>query len=458
MEKTITQLEGCFQKMEISIPLTEMEPHYEKGYKDARKNVQMPGFRRGKVPMNMIKKLYGQAVEMEAHQEAINEIFPQIAEEEKIAVLGQPSLTNIEKLDDEVVFTIEYETLPDIYLKDYKSMVIDEPVHSVEDEEIEEELKTIQNENAGFEPAKHIENENFVLMIEMTELDPETKEPLKDTEPQELDLYLNDKKAIPELKDALIGKDINDVVDFTTPVPDENTQPKHYKIKINDIQKLIPKELTSEFIQEYTKERFDNLDDLKEEIGFQLQEQWDKKSREQMENQIIKKIVEMHDEVTAPEAVVENVMKNMFEDFKKQYSNLPKDTFDYEKMKEIFRPKALDTVKFELIRNRIIEEEEIKVEDFDIEADVEAYAKQTKMDREEVKNMLLKNENYLNSVLHKKVIDFILGFVETREVDFEGKPLNEEDEIADDTQENINEGDISESDESRENEENDSKQ
>jgi trigger factor len=455
LEKTITQLDGCFRKIEIKVPLADMERYYEDGYKKARKEAQMPGFRRGKVPMHMIKKLYGAVVEMEAQQDAINEIFPKITEEDKIAVLGQPSLTNIDKNDDEVVFTIEYETLPEIQLKDYKSMIIDEPVHSVEDEEIEKSINNIKNENADFEPAQIIENENFVASITMTELNKETKESLADVEVQEFDLYLNDDKTIPELKEILIKKNIKDEFEFEPPLAEGQKESKLFKVVVNDIQKLIPKELTADLIKEITNNRFDNEDDLREEIGFQLQEQWDNRSREKMEMQIIQKIVEMHDNVSAPDSIVENVMKNMFDDFIKQYKNLPKDTFDFDKMKEVFRPRAEETVKFELIRNRIIEEEGIKVEDYDIESDIETYANQYKMEKEQIKEMLLKNENYLNTILHKKVIDFILGFVETREVDFEGKPLDddsdEEVDIAENTAENDdNDENISESDDNKE--------
>jgi trigger factor len=336
LEKTITQLDGCFRKIEIKVPLADMERYYEDGYKKARKEAQMPGFRRGKVPMHMIKKLYGAVVEMEAQQDAINEIFPKITEEDKIAVLGQPSLTNIDKNDDEVVFTIEYETLPEIQLKDYKSMIIDEPVHSVEDEEIEKSINNIKNENADFEPAQIIENENFVASITMTELNKETKESLADVEVQEFDLYLNDDKTIPELKEILIKKNIKDEFEFEPPLAEGQKESKLFKVVVNDIQKLIPKELTADLIKEITNNRFDNEDDLREEIGFQLQEQWDNRSREKMEMQIIQKIVEMHDNVSAPDSIVENVMKNMFDDFIKQYKNLPKDTFDFDKMKEVF--------------------------------------------------------------------------------------------------------------------------
>lgn len=428
MEKKLTQLAGCFQKMEITVPVSELEPYYEKGYNEARKSVQMPGFRKGKVPMNMIKKHYGPAIIMEAEQDAINEIFPKLAQEDNIPVFGQPSLTNIEKTDDAVIYSIEYETNPDFQLADYKSMTIDEPVHAVEDSEIDAEIQKIQNENADFEVAQKVEDSNYVVGITMEPINPDSKELIEDAEKQEFHVYLNDEKVIPELKDSLLGKDINEVYEFENPKPNPEMIDKTslFRVTVNDIQKLIPKELTEEYIKEYTKGRFDNIDDLKEEIGFQLQEELDKKSRERMENQIIEKLLELQGELSVPEHLVENVMKSMFEDFKKQYANLPKNAFNYDMMKETLKPQALNTVRFEFIKNKIVEIEDLKIEDHDIMPFVDEYVKSTGMSEDEVKEMLLKNESFLNSILSKKVMDFILDFTETREIDFEGNPLDED--------------------------------
>lgn len=434
MEKKIIQLEGCFQKMELTVPKSEIQPYYDKAYNNAKKNVNIKGFRRGKVPMKMIKQFYGPSIDMEAEQEAINELFPKITGEENIAVLNKPSLTNVEKNDDNIIFSIEYETLPDFQLEDYKNLTIDEPVHSVEDEEIEKEIDKIKNENADFEVAQKADGENYVIGIKMEQIDAETKVPIVGGEKQEFHVYLQDEKVVPELKESLIGKSVNDQFEFTPPVL-ENQEEKTFKVTVNDIQRLIPKELTSEFIKEYTKDRFDNIDDLKEEIGFQLQEKWDQQSREKMEQFVINELVEMHENVPLPEDVVDRATRNIFDDFTKQYQNAPKDTFDYDKFKDNLRPIAERNVKYELIRNKIIEAEDIKVEEYDITPYLEDYMKASGMDEEEAKKQLMDNEGFLGSVLNKKVMDLILEFSETREVDFDGNPLDEEEEKKD----NINE-------------------
>ena len=423
MEKNIKQLEGCFQEIEITLSKEELQPHYEEAYKKARPHIVLQGFRKGKVPLNMVKKIYGKQIEADANQDIISDVFGNVAKEEEIKIIGQPELHDLKMNDDEsLTFAIKYEIIPEVQLKDYKSLVINEPVHAVTDDEIEQALNQIRTQYASFEVAQEVEDENFVVGINLQEIDEDTRVSIINGENRDEHVFLGDSRNLdPELKNLLIGKKGGDEFEYQieSDVPDE--EEPIYKVTVNEIQKVIPAELTAEFIKEYTNDKFDSVDDLKEEIGFELQEQWDSRSRQEMESQVIEKLVEMHSEIEAPEAAVLEGMNNMLNDFKKRYKDSPEvQKMKVEDMEDGLRYPAERAVKWELIRNQIVKAENLEVEDHDVDHIFEKEAARYKTSVDTLKATAMQNPQFLDSILAKKVMDLVLEFSETTEVPFEG--------------------------------------
>lgn len=441
MEKEIKQIDSSHQEMTITMSSEELQPHYDEAYKEAKKHLSMQGFRKGKVPVSMIKKLYGKSIELEAQQDIVNKVFTETVQNDNISVVGQPELANIEPSDDGVAFTVRYETIPTFELQDFKGLTIDEPVHSVTDAEIEAEIKKITIEKADIEIAQEIENENYVVGIKIQELDKETGVPLLDKKSEEQHIFLGDKHIMPELKNNLIGKKGGDSFKLQPLVNNPEQEQKEFQVTVQEIQKLIPAEFTDDFVKEYTKGRFDNSEDLKEEIGFQLQEQWDNRSRKAMEDQIIDQLIDMHEDIPVPESIVSSTMENMLSDLKNRYPNQKEmENLNLENFGDNLRPTAERTVRWEMIRNKIIESEDIKVEEHDIENIVEQEANRTGKDKEEIRKLVLSNQNFLAGILHKKTLDLILDFAITEETEF---PEDIDDNMAESTideEEMVNDG------------------
>lgn len=420
MEKQINELEGCKRELSIELTKDELQPYYDNAYKKARPDIEIKGFRKGKVPMNMIKKLFGAKIEAEAEEEIIGEVFQNVAREDKLQILGQPSLTDIKREDDGLQFKLVYETLPDFEPAEYKGIQIDEPVHAVTEEEIEEEINRILTHNGSFENDSVVRDEQYVVQLKLREIDQETQVPVLGQEPQDVNVYLADQTVLPELKRNLLEAEISHTFTFNPSSSDPNAPDKWYKVTVEEIQKLIPAELTTEFVKKHSGEKFETAEDFKEEIGFRLQEQWDEKSRQHMENDLIDKIIDANSDVPVPEGVVRKVMENMVEDLKKRYENVPsaKD-LTVDQMENDLRPIAERNVRWEVVRNRIIDKEGLSLEEHDIDPIVEAEAKRQNTDKNALKQAFLQNENLIMNILAKKVMDFLLDFAITNEIEFE---------------------------------------
>lgn len=426
LESKILKTENGIQELEIIIDENTFKSYYNNAYNKVKNKISIPGFRKGKVPFHIAKKQYGALIQEQAIEDAAQESFQKVIEDEKINIISRPELTNIDETGGNIKFNFSYTVYPEIILNEYKGLNIDEPVHAVEDSEVESEINKILNSQGTFEDADIIEDENYVVGLSFITLDNISKEPDTSVEPFEDHVYLNNDKMDKNLVDLLIGHKAGEVIEYVfehdTPHDghhhEEGETHSHiYNVTIKDVQKLIPAELTDDFVSKYTNEKFSNVDDFKDDIQFILQEKWDRESRAAMEDQIIGKLV-ADNNVPAPEPFIENATQFLINNFVSQYGEAAK-KLNTDILKTEFRPMAIRNVQWELIRNKIIETENIEVEDYDIDQLAGQEAARMGKEVDEIKKLIEKNENVKMQILNKKVIDFVLDFAITNEVSFD---------------------------------------
>lgn len=420
MEHVVKDLSPTEQEVTISLTQDELEPHYEKAYRKVQPEVQIGGFRKGKVPLNIIKQQYGKSIRAEAVQDIISETFGAYLHENKVKIIGEPHVHEIDDASGGLKFTIHYEILPEVTLNDYKGLVVDEPVHVVSDEEVENYIKSICTQHASFENAEQITDYDFVVGVKLIELDPESGLPLVDKS-EDIHVYLADEKVAPSLKELLLNAKVGDTAEYIHEFPNQEAS-KKFTVEVLDIQKVIPAEFTDDLVAEITKGKFTTTEDYRQEIEFKMQEEWDNRSRQALENNLINKIVEMNPDVPVPDSVVEKVGVDYYKDMVRNYD--PKAKVDNitalpDELRDHILPIAERLVRWELIRNRIIELEGLAVEDYDIEQFVEVESARYNIEKEKLANQVRGNENVKNSILAKKAIDLLLDFAVTNEVKFE---------------------------------------
>lgn len=429
MESKLSTSTGVKQTIELSFSNQELETAFNNEYKKIQPTIEMPGFRKGKVPFNLIKKNYGPRVEFDAQMDMAEEAFGKIVKEQNIEFVGGLALEDIKKTDDGATVILNFEVKPNIDIQDFKNMTVDEPVHVVTDEEIIEVINNIAKRHSKFEEQELIENTGFVVDADFKEVDKESKLPLIGGTNQNLPLYLDDPAILPGLRDQFINLKIGDTFFFNAKDESENAPDKLMHVTITAVKKVIPAEINDELATMNTQGRLNTIEELKEEIGFQLQDEWNLKAREAMENQIVKNILEMHKDVELPESMVQNASRNLYEDFKKRnkMENVP----DNEQMINLFKPQAENAVRWHLISEKIIRMEKIEVEADDIDDYIDFKFPYLKGDSSD-QAMLYREQLKDNEVIRvestfKKLYDYILDFCTTNEVSFEeyNKKYNE---------------------------------
>jgi len=427
LEKNLTIIDASHGQLTVDLSNNELQPYYEKTYRDAQRNIDLKGFRKGKVPINLIKKMFGKQLDADSIEEAISESLKKIFSEDKIKAVGQPKVTKLDHKDDGITFTLEFDKIPDFELKDYRGISIGEPVHRVTDEEVEEEIARILLNNGTLHLVEQVSDENHIVQVTLEEIDKSTGEVDKSQKAQETSVFLGSETVLPELKTSLINLKAGDSFNFNPAAQEVGAPDKTFKVTVKEIQQIVPVEFTNEFVKNYTSNKFVSTEEFREETGFQLQEKWDNKSRQKMEDQLVDSIVQMHD-FEPPETLVNTALQSFVDNIKEQYKGQPNaEQFTVESFGEGLRPLAIRTVKWDLIQEKIIEKEGLEVEDTDIESLIEYNLQNIKGDRETIRKSLMSNHNITGRVLAKKVMDFLMDFAITQETDFDGNPLEEED-------------------------------
>ncbi|MBX3044041.1 MAG: trigger factor [Candidatus Kapabacteria bacterium] len=426
MSRNIVNITDTEQKVTFTIPKSEMDIAVQNAIKEIIPKMNMPGFRPGKVPFNMVKKMYGKSIEHDEQNKIADAKFKEFLEEVKPNIVSQPILSEIENKGDDLEFSVEFQLIPEFELNDYKNISVDEPVHAVTDDEVQDYINRMAMINGSTEIVDTVTDINHNVYV----TSPEEYSKFKENPEVGSDNIPNDKLALfdknyhPELKEKFIGKKVEDSIEWKNPAAPADSEPIIFVI--TKIEKITPAELNDEKVAELTKGQHSSFEDFKTALELDLQKAWDDKSKNILEDNIINFLINSND-IKIPDVFILERAQAIFEETKKQrkltinFEDLP------ESEKADLRKYAAKSVKFALIRDKIIQKEEIEVEEQDIDNYIQiAFQNMPSYDEamlDQFRQIIRENNQIINSILGDKVMDLLKDFTTTNEVPFEEKEL-----------------------------------
>lgn len=415
METNFHTLEGCSREVEISLTTNELQPHFDKAYREAIPEIEINGFRKGKAPLSVVKQKFGQRIENDSLETIADETFRTIIKENDLKVIGQPTLRDLRKEPTKTTFVIRYDVLPEVDLQGYQSLTLKKPIFNVTDEDVEKELDAIALNNGTTEVADAIDSYQVRVKIKVHELDSITGMPIIGGKATEDNFYLDHPDIDAKFKENFLNLKTGDSFRFTFPHQhdhdhdhDHNHDHDHADVpslvEIVSIEKINPAPMTDELISTVTKGRLNSVDAAREDIKKSFTQYWETESRKLLETQIVDQLVEMH-EFPLPESLVWQLMNEMVEDIKRQYASSPGiEKLTVQQMAGQIRPQAEKLAKWEIIRSEIAEKEQLKI----TEEELMQLAAESNVTFEQLQMYIQQNPSFVARMLSGKVFENII--------------------------------------------------
>ena len=390
-----------------------MEKGVNAAYLKARKNIQIPGFRRGKAPRKVIESMYGAHV---FYEDGLEEIFPEVYEEaivkQDIKAIGRPSLEDLQISEENVVtITISTEVYPEVTLGDYKGIEAPKAEVNVTDEQVEAELNTMAQNVSSTETVERAAEMGDTANIDFEGFD--NGVPFNGGKGEKFDLKLGSGSFVPGFEEQVVGMSAGEEKDIDITFPEDYHanlagKPVVFHVKCNKVTATTVPALDDEFAKDVSE--FDTLDELKADIRAKALENAEKQAASAFEQACVDKAAE-NCTVDMPKALIEAELDNQMERFayQLQMSGYSVEAYakmmggDMNTMRNAFRPAAEKQAKIDLTLAKIFEVEGLTVTDEDIEAEYVALAEKYSLELEKVKNMVALEEIRTNLETRKAV-------------------------------------------------------
>jgi len=414
MEYNVLELSSSEKEVEIKLQYDEIKKEIEEEVKKQSKKIQVPGFRKGKVPVSMLKKMYGDALEYEASEKIANSFFWKVAEQNQLKPIGQPTMTDL-KFDPEkeLFFKVKYETIPVLNIKDYKGISVDVPDFVVSDKEVEKEIGYILNSNKSLEDANEIIDSNFIIDAEVS-LSEKNGEKITDSKPEKMQIDLTADGVAKEIIENAKNKKTGDSFSFSYKDEhkhklEDGTEDIHkeeytYQVNVLGIKKIVLPELNEELIKKATKDKVSTESELREEIKKDIQNYYDQRTEEFVRGKLVSEIVKNND-FDPPKSLVNNILEEYVKNEEEQ-SKKSKYPFNKEETRKRLLKSAESEVKWYLIKSEINKNENIAITDDEIKEQAEKEAEKIGIPVDKLINYY-KTSNQSERMLDKKLFDFL---------------------------------------------------
>ncbi|HTP13398.1 MAG TPA: trigger factor [Bacteroidota bacterium] len=417
MEVTVKELTEVSREVEITATATELAPHFEKAYKDYRPKIEIRGFRKGKAPLDLVKKLYGEMIENESLETVAGDLYRQVAKEKDLKPIGEPRLVDMNfKRGEQLQCKVQYDVRPKIELKQYKHVAVEKVVHKVTSEEVEEEILRLRRVNSTMEEVTAVTDQEHVVTVTMQELD-QSGAPLIGKKNENVRFYLADDQLEQPFKDALKAAQVNGEyrVKFEHQHGD-HTHNVDALLKVRKVEKVALPELNDAFVAKITKDKIKSVVDFRRGIEADLVTYWKDREKRQVLNSITEAILKNH-EFQVPESLVNSVLEGLLEEMKNEYpkKQLPAN-FDVNKFYEQNRAYAEAQAKWALLREEIIKKENLLAGDDDLTKLAEQEAGKIGIDKDRLVAYYKSSDQVKDRIVGTKLLDFLLESAKVKEV------------------------------------------
>jgi trigger factor len=446
MKAQAEKIDNYRVELEVEVDNQKFEEGINKAYKKLVKKVNIPGFRKGKVPKHVLINYIGkEAIYNEAVEFVVPDAYYEAVEETGIEPVDQPELEIIQLEEDKpFVFKAKVIVKPEAELGEYKGLEIEHKDTEIKEEDIDNYLKNIQERHARMVTVddRSVEKGDTVIIDFEGFID---GEPFQGGKGEDYSLEIGSQTFIPGFEEQVEGMKLNDEKDISVTFPDEYHQKNLagkeavFNVKLKEIKKkeLLP--LDDEFAKDVSE--FDTLQELREDAEKKLKERAEQDSQNMLKNKVINKVSE-NVNVDIPEVLIEKRIDGFIQEMEQGMRNQGLTVEKYleitnssmEELRKGYHERAKESVKADLTLEAVAKKEGITVSDEELDKELEKMASLYNQEKDKIKEMLEMQgnlESFKNSIVTEKTLDYLVEqsvVVEPKPEDEADKELSKEDE------------------------------
>jgi trigger factor len=408
------------REIEVEIPSDEVSRETEVLIEKYRKLARIPGFRRGHVPASIIRQRFSQDIQNDVVDALVPLHFRKETERLGLVPVSQPRVTDLHLHEGEPLrFKAAFEVMPEIKVEGYKELRADHPEIAVTDQEVEDSLKSLQEQKAAFAPVegRALQEGDYAQVY----LYGTPKQDSENTKPVHMDdvlVEIGGKNTMPEFTEHLKGATAGEERTFDVTYPDDFSDERlrgkvfSYRVKVNAIKLKSLPELNDDFARELGE--FSTLDDVRKRIREGMEHDRRHAAERESKDKLLAELVRRH-EFEVPEALVDHQIDVRLErglralaaqgmkseDMKKM---------DFSRLRAGQRDQAVQEVKASLLLDKIADQEKIEVGDDEIDREIQALAKQTDQAPDAIRARLTRDgalDRIRNRIRNEKALDFL---------------------------------------------------
>ena len=388
MKTKVVETSKWGRRLEVEVEADRLDKESEKALKQYQRRLELPGFRKGKVPMRIVESRYGESIRNEVVGRMLPELLQEAAMNEQLRPVARPQITEInEQMGSPLTFTAEVDIWPDIELDQIEGLEVTRAVHQVTDEEVDTQLKEFQSRQASERSVERALESGDVLIADLQRLD-ESGEFIDDEKFEERYFIIGEENApSPEFEEALIGVTAGEQrkVEFSyrEDLPNDEIAGKteRFMVSVREVRERILPDLDDEFAKD-VGEQFETLKDLRSHLEMEISGRWKQMSIQRERTDLISQLIEKNP-FDLPESMIENYLHSMREQNRVQ--NQGHDNEPEHEHGEQEKEGAVRSLKSYVLSEAVRKKYEIIVTDEEFEQHLEERAEKVGVKLEEIK-------------------------------------------------------------------------
>jgi trigger factor len=413
MQVSIETTSGLERRLTVGVPAERVDIEVNSRLQKAAKNVKLPGFRPGKVPMKVMRQRFGAGVRQEVLGEVMSQSFQEAVIQEKLRPAGQPSIEprNLEAGKD-LEYVATFEVFPDVDVVEMKDFAVEKPVAEVTDEDIDNIIEVFRKQQGSWDAVERAAVDSDKVNIDY--VGTKDGESFEGGSAEASDLELGSGRMIPGFEDGIVGMNAGEEKTLQLSFPEDYHSEElkgaavEFKVTLNSVLELVPAELDEDLFANYGVEE-GGEDQFRKEVGENMARELKNAIQGKLKQQVMDSMLEAHQSLEVPKSLVDQEITVMRNQMLQQFGGAGGQDLDLNSLlpDEMFLENAERRVRLGLVMSEFISRNELRADADKVRETIEEMAS-TYQDPEEVINYYYSNQDQLSSVESKVLEDQVV--------------------------------------------------